>query len=205
MTRPAARRRPMAAASSGSPKTLAPSPYGPSLARVTASSTVSNTMKERTGAKDSSVQRKGFSSSLEVHGSRDRPLQLPPRELARLAPLADHQLLELGATLLELPRHAAPELGAFLEARPADGFPGLERIVDPGAQVPTGVLRHLADHLARVLVPDLNPSESQHPRRLALPRGWTGSWHPTWRRELSPAPAIRTLRCIGSGRRLENG
>src|ERR1700693_5300899 len=105
----------------------------------------------------------------------------------------------------EQPRHAAPELGALLEARPADGFPGQKRLVDRGAQVPAGVLRDFADHLARVLVPDLNPSESQHPRRLALPRGWTGSWHPTWRRELSPAPAIRTLRCIGSGRRLENG
>src|ERR1019366_8267233 len=93
--------------------------------------------------------------AFETRRARDGPVHLPPRELAGLAALPDHQLLELGTAPSEAQRDAAPELGALLEARPPDGPLDLECPVDFRAEVPARVFLHLADHLARVLVADL--------------------------------------------------
>jgi hypothetical protein len=41
--------------------------------------------------------------------------------------------------------------------------------MDLGAEIPPRILRDLADDLARVLVPDLVPSESQHFFRMLAP------------------------------------
>src|ERR1035441_10447429 len=109
--------------------------------------------------------------AFETRRARDGPVHLPPRELAGLAALPDHQLLELGTALSEAQRDAAPELGALLEARPPDGPLDLECPVDFRAEVPARVFLHLADHLARVLVADLGRSERAHfLRRMLAPR-----------------------------------